>query len=103
MFGVGPEQAPELWKKASPMAHIGPDSPPVLIVQGLSDAVNAYSGPVRLANTLRLYGVEHQLVLLEGIAHGFDLEQWKGHPLPVDLRQITVQFLNHCLAATSAP
>jgi acetyl esterase/lipase len=93
MLGCGPEQNPALWKAASPIAHVTPDSPPVLIAQGLSDAVNPYSQAVRLANTLRLYGVEHELVLLEGIAHGFDLEYWKGRPLPQDLRRTTLEFL----------
>jgi hypothetical protein len=37
--------------------------------------------------------VPHELVLLDGIGHTFDLQTWKKAPLPRDLRPTVLAFL----------
>jgi hypothetical protein len=31
-------------------------------------------------------------MLIDGVGHTFDLERWKGKPLPQDLRPIVLDF-----------
>ncbi len=93
MLGVSRAAGAVLWKTASPVTHIRPDSPPVLIAHGLSDRTVDYPQAVELANVLRAAGVPHELMLLEGVGHMFDLETWEEKPLPRDIRPGVLDFL----------
>jgi hypothetical protein len=50
-----------------------------------------------LDRKLTLFGVAHQLILLPGIGHTFDLAQWQRKPLPQDLRHVVVSFFDNHL------
>ncbi|HVU36118.1 MAG TPA: alpha/beta hydrolase [Opitutaceae bacterium] len=93
MLGIDPREGAKLWRDASPVTHVRPGLPPVLIAHGLSDTIVDYPQAVELANALRACGVPHQLVLIEGVGHMFDLDEWHGQPLPVPLRRIVLDFL----------
>ena len=102
MLGVARGPGRAAWRAASPVSYVGPDSPPVLIVHGLSDPIVDYGQAVELANVLRAKGVPHRLVLLEGVGHMFDLVSWQGRPLPRDLRPVVLGFLKKYVADSAA-
>jgi acetyl esterase/lipase len=95
MLGVSRTAGAVLWRAASPVAHVTANCPPTLIIQGLADQIVDYGQSVELANALRAAGVPHELLLVEGVRHEFDLEDsHEGRPLPRDLRPVVLGFLN---------
>jgi len=87
------EPNPALWRGASPVDHVRPDSPPVLIVHGTADAQLPISQAFELDRVLTKNGVAHEFVALENAGHNFDLTSWQGKPLPRDLRPVVLGFL----------
>ena len=87
------------WELASPITHVRADSPPTLIVHGLSDPTVDYVQAVELANALRARAVPHELLLLEGIGHMFFLDAWNGQPMP-DLTPAVTRFLHRHMTRT---
>jgi acetyl esterase/lipase len=87
------------WKLASPVNHVSKSSPPTLILHGTADTTVDREQSIQLARALAAAGVEHELKLLPGIGHTFDLEQWQKQPLPEDLRPLVVGFLDRHLKA----
>ncbi len=93
MLGASRAAGAAIWKAASPVSYIRANSPPTLIVHGLSDKIVDYPQAVELANVLRANGVRHELMLVEGIGHMFDLTTWQDKPMQVDLRPVVLKFL----------
>ena len=83
-----------MWKLASPVTHIGKTSPPTLILQGLADPLVDHDQSKELDEKLTQAGVEHQLILIPGVGHTFDLQTWNRKPLPQDLRPVVVGFFD---------
>lgn len=88
----------EVFRRASPVSHIRADSPPVLILHGRADTTVDFEQSVELARTLAERRVPHELLLLDGVGHTFDLQSWNGKPLPRDLRPVVLAFLEKYLA-----
>jgi acetyl esterase/lipase len=88
---------PDKWKLASPVFHISQSCPPTLILHGLADATVDREQSVELDRKLSDQGVEHRLILIPGVGHTFDLEQWQRKPLPQDLRPVVVGFFDRHL------
>eukprot|EP01034_Spumella_vulgaris_P012799 gene12799-16301_t len=86
VYGATRESDPALWRKVSPVTHVEKNSPPVLILHGRADATVDYEQSVELAAALKQRGVPHELHLIDGIGHTFDLQTWNKKPLPQDLR-----------------
>jgi acetyl esterase/lipase len=86
------EQVPELYKLASPVTHAARDNPPVLILHGTADKLVPVAQSELLAEALKKAGVEHQLVIVEGAPHSFDLQ-----PKQRDLRPLVVGFFDKYL------
>jgi acetyl esterase/lipase len=84
----------EAYKLASPVHHISESTPPTLILHGLIDSTVDYEQAKELDKTLAEHGVEHQLVLLEGVGHTFDLQGWQHKPLPQDVRSMVISFFD---------
>jgi len=80
-------------------SKISGKSPPVLIVQGKADPAVDFHESIELGQLLEGAGVPHELVLLEGVGHAFDLTSWRNKPLPQDLRPVVFAFLKGHLAA----
>ena len=99
VFGAVPEANPGLWRNLAPVNHVRPDSPAVLIVHGKADPVVDYPQSLELERALTRNGVPHELVLLEGVGHAFDLESWGQKRLPRDLRPVVLSFLRQYFAA----
>jgi len=89
------------WRFASPVNHISKSSPPTLILHGMADLTVDREQSIQLAKKLAEFGVEHEIKLIPGVGHTFDLEQWQRKPLPEDLRPLVVQFLDRHLKPTT--
>jgi len=88
---------PDKWRLASPVCHISQTCPPTLILHGLADTTVDREQSVELDRKLSEQGVEHRLILIPGVGHTFDLEQWQRKPLPQDLRSVVVGFFDQHL------
>jgi acetyl esterase/lipase len=95
--GVFPDKRgehPDKWKLASPVTHISQSSPPTLILHGTADSTVDRDQSTELDKKLAAAGVPHQLILIPGIGHTFDLQEWQHKPLPQDLRPVVVGFFD---------
>jgi len=97
VFAVGHRERDEIFRRASPVTYVTPDSPPVLILHGRADTTVDYEQSTELARSLKKKSVPHELVLLEGVGHTFDLQTWNRKPLPRDLRPVVLGFLRQHL------
>jgi dipeptidyl aminopeptidase/acylaminoacyl peptidase len=87
-----------VYRLASPVTHIRKDSPPVLILHGDKDTTVDLRQSQDLAAALAKAGVPHELVVVPGAGHTFDLETWNKKPLARDLRPVALEFLAKHLA-----
>lgn len=95
----GPLDAPgDVYRAASPVAHITKNSPPVLILHGTIDKTVDRAQSEELARVLKQHGVAHELVMVERAGHTFDFEVWNKKPLSRDLRPVALAFLAKHLA-----
>lgn len=98
VYGATREGNPALWRTVSPVAHVGKKSVPVLIMHGRADSTVDYEQSVELATVLKKNDVPHELHLIDGVGHTFDLEKWGKKPLPQDMRPVFLAFLEQHLA-----
>jgi len=101
VFAAGRPADAQLWRAVSPVNHLTPAAPPVLIAQGLADPTVDHDQSVELDRALTARGVAHELILMERVGHSFDLAAWQQHPLPRNLRAVALAFLRDHLG--SAP
>lgn len=64
---------PDLAREASPVQHVSSRSPAFYIQHGCDDDVVDYRHAERLAETLAIAGVQHDLELIEGLSHKMKL------------------------------
>jgi acetyl esterase/lipase len=57
---------------ASPIEHVTPDDPPMLLIHGTDDTWVRLDQSVRMAESLDRAGVPHRLIVVEGARHGFE-------------------------------
>lgn len=89
MLGKTFSEAPELYRLASPVTYVRSNSPPVLILHGTADTTVNVKQSEHFAEVLKHAGVEHELVILPGAVHSFDLQ-----PPQRDLRPAVLKFLD---------
>jgi dipeptidyl aminopeptidase/acylaminoacyl peptidase len=89
MFPGTRAEVPELYRSATPLHHVSKDDSPMLLLHGTADTTTPLSQSERFAAKLREIGVEHQLVIVEGAPHSFDLQ-----PKQRDLRELVVKFFD---------
>ena len=87
---------------ASPTSHLTPGIPPILILQGTADTTVDRDQSIDLDKQLTALKLRHQIVLVPGIGHTFDLETWNRKPLPMDLRPAVTAFFDRYLKPASA-
>lgn len=92
VYGATDNSAPVL-KLASPVSHVRRDSVPLLTLHGKADATVDYLQAEELDRVARERGARHELLLIDGVGHTFDLEKWSKKPLPRDLRPVFLGFL----------
>lgn len=88
MFAKTREEAPELYKAASPTTYAHKAAAPILLIHGTADETVAASQSETFAAALRKAGAEHELVLIPGAPHSFHLQ-----PVERDLRPLVLGFL----------
>ena len=72
-LGGTPKQIPARYEDASPIDHVSPDDPPMLMIHGSADTIVPASQSIELAKRLRAEGVPSTLIILPGEPHGFGL------------------------------
>jgi len=96
MFGKTREEAPELYREASPVLYAHRDAAPMLIVHGTADRTVALSQSEMMAAALQRVGANYQLVIIPDAPHTFDLQ-----PKQRDLRPLVLGFLDAHLKSNS--
>lgn len=91
----------EAARRASPVAHVSADDPPVLLVHGTRDAAVPVSQSVEFAKALEAAGVDSTLVKLENFGHGLPLEP--GTPAAQALLLFLERVLGPGLRPVQAP
>lgn len=70
-LGGSPAQIPAEYADASPIDHVGPGDPPMLLVHGIQDPLVPVDQSEAMAAALDAAGVTHELILVNG---GHDLD-----------------------------
>ncbi|AQQ69909.1 Carboxylesterase NlhH [Limihaloglobus sulfuriphilus] len=73
ILGATLEEDPDLWKLASPIYHVSPDTCPVLILHGLKDTTVDYQQSISFIEALSRESVPSRLILVSGAPHTFPL------------------------------
>lgn len=89
MFAKTREEAPELYKKGSPLTYVDAKDAPLMIVHGTADTTVPLSQSETLAAAMDKVGAPHELVVIPGAVHTFDLQ-----PKERDLRPLVLGFFN---------
>ena len=89
MLGKKRDEAPDLYRAASPTTYADKTDPPVLILHGTADKTVDMKQSELFAAALKKAGVEHELVVVEGAPHSFHLE-----PKQRDLRPLVLGFFD---------
>ena len=92
MLGKTFAEAPELYRAASPVTYVRSNSVPILICHGTADTTVSVKQSELFAEKLKQAGVEHQLEIIPGAVHTFDLQ-----PPQKDLRPLVLLFLDRHL------
>jgi acetyl esterase/lipase len=87
LLGATYKEAPDLYRKASPVTYVSRDAPPFLFFHGTRDGVVPISQSESLAAKLRAAGVPARLVRREGAGHG-----WFGQKRTATLEQAASFF-----------
>jgi acetyl esterase/lipase len=92
LFAADSVESPIL-RVASPVTHVAKTSVPMLTLHGKADATVDYPQAEELERVARERGAKHELLLLDGVGHTFDLQTWNKKTLPRDLRPVVLEFL----------
>ena len=79
----------ETLREFSPISHVSPQLPPLLIIQGTEDPL--YQGALEYAKRLQEAHTHYKLIVLEGAPHG--MEDWEGHPEWLSYKSGMVRWL----------
>ena len=79
---------------ASPITHLKRGIPPILILHGDKDTTVDIDQSRDLDKRLTELKLEHQLIVVPGAGHTFDLQTWNKKPLAMDLRPIVTGFFD---------
>jgi acetyl esterase/lipase len=100
IFGNRPAPSDAELALASPMTHLKKGIPPILSIHGDNDPTVNLSQSQGLDRRMKELKLDHQLIVLPGIGHTFDLQTWNKKPLPMDLRPIVTGFFDKWLKPT---
>jgi acetyl esterase/lipase len=88
----------KVYREASPIAHVGASSPPVLLLHGDADDTVPYQQSVAMEAALRGVNVPVKLIRVAGGVHGSDFGMGgKPHPQLPDVLRETVDWLDRYL------
>jgi len=93
--GRDPDSEPEFFYPFCPIRNVTPDYPPTLLLHGDEDTDVPYQQSVMMNESLEEFGVDHELVTIEGGEHGFD--RGRGRDVDKALERV-IAFLQSRLA-----
>ncbi len=73
-LGDHPTPFPARAADASPITHVSPDDPPMLLLHGRNDTWVPLEQSEQLARKLTQAGVRNRLIIVDGASHGFGAE-----------------------------
>ena len=74
-FGYSKKENPDLWRQASPLTHVGPQTPPILFIN--SSVARMHAGRDDFRTVLNAYNIYNTTKTFEGAPHSFPLfEPW---------------------------
>ncbi len=92
----GPDASEATLAEGSPVTHVDPDDPPVMLVHGTDDSIVPYRSTTVLADALRNVDVPVEVITGDGAGHGMiDNSDWREQTLPSQ-----VEFLDAHLDGT---
>jgi acetyl esterase/lipase len=92
-LGGTPAEKPEAYRLASPVTHVTPDDPPLLMVHGESDRVVPYAQSVIMQQAYLELGLKVELVKVLNAGHGFQSVADKDiSPTQKDIFQKVLDF-----------
>ncbi len=97
LFGKKPNEAPELYRAASPLSHVSSTTVPMLLIHGEDDDSVPVAHSTRLGEQLAAAGVPSRVIVLKGAGHSFKLD---GEGLNLVPR--IVGFLDQTLAPVAS-
>ena len=92
MFAKTREEAPELYKKGSPITYLDDKDPPMLLVHGTADKTVPLSQSETYLKIAKEKGANCTLEVIPDAPHTFDLQ-----PKQKDLRPLVVAFFDQHL------
>jgi len=87
----GKSARPDIFALASPVEHLWPNAPPMLIVHGTEDPTVSFQQSEDFVVALQEKSLTYTFVPVEGAVHSFGLQ-----PSQMDLRPIVSKFLKKC-------
>lgn len=93
MFARSRAEAPELYKKASPISYAHEEAPALLIVHGTADETVPVSQSEALVAALKAAGAPVEFLVISGAPHTFHLQSLPDR----DLRAEVIGFLDYHL------
>lgn len=97
MFAKTREEAPDLYKKGSPITYLDAKDPPMLLVHGTADETVPLSQSETFLRIAKEKGAPCALEVIPGAPHTFDLQ-----PKQRDLRPLVTAFFDQHLKAKLA-
>jgi acetyl esterase/lipase len=99
LLGGPPARRMDLARLASPLWHVGPDSPPHLLIHGEEDDVVPIAQARAYVAALRHMGQPRaELIALPGVGHMSDEALYPGNPDPLKLKDRVIEFFREHLA-----
>ncbi len=99
LLGKSRDEAPDLWKLASPVTHVSSDDPPFFITHGTADLTVDYLQSESLAAACRDASVPHRLMMVGAGDHSYSFRlRGDGKPLSrTDLGPAVIAFFDEYL------
>jgi acetyl esterase len=88
------DASPAVLREYSPLYHVSPSLPPMLIIQGTADEL--YAGTQEYVKRLGEVQARDNVILLDKAPHG--MENWEGHPEWMFYKDRMVQWLSKTLS-----
>ncbi|QEG24888.1 sulfatase-like hydrolase/transferase [Mariniblastus fucicola] len=98
LFSKNRDEAPVMWRNASPVTYIDANTPPTLILHGTKDKTVDRDQSKELYAALQNAGVESELKMIEGAGHAWPLKNDD-----FDLRSDVVAFFDKHLKTQATP
>jgi acetyl esterase/lipase len=96
--GKSREEAPDLYRQASPVSHVDDKSVPFLLVNGADDPTVPPDQSRRMDAALRKAGRDSTLVIVDGEGHGLRDKQHQAH-----FQRAAAAFFDHWLKGQPLP